>query len=69
MCDTKNRPRICHEPNEDVCGWFDQHIQCFAYPCAINAVNKCEACKMDHVEKVTLGKCPKTGSRPSDNMK
>jgi len=43
-----------------VCGWFSQNIQCFRYPCAINAGNPCEACQNENVEFWTEGDCPNT---------
>jgi hypothetical protein len=41
-----------------VCGWFNQSIQCFKYPCAMNYGNKCMACAAENVAYWTEGECP-----------
>ncbi len=67
MCDPKNRPQVCTEEYVGVCGWFGLNIQCIAYPCAMTHSTICKACSNTMVEKVTLGVCPKTGSKPPDD--
>ena len=51
--------QVCPAGGESVCGWYGVKIQCFAYPCAQNFVNSCEACKNENVDSLTLGSCPK----------
>ena len=41
-----------------VCGWFDESIKCFAYPCAQTFSNPCTACSNEKVEYWTEGECP-----------
>jgi len=49
---------ICTMEYAPVCGWFNQSIKCFKYPCAMTYGNKCQACAADNVEYWTEGKCP-----------
>ena len=42
---------------EEVCGWFNENIQCFVAPCAVTSTSICEACKDENVEKVTKFSC------------
>lgn len=52
---------VCTEEYMPVCGWFDPDVvQCFRYPCAINANNPCLACQTENVEFWTEGECPET---------
>lgn len=50
---------ICTLEYAPVCGWFDQGIKCFAYPCAAAYGNKCQACAAPNVAYWTDGECPK----------
>jgi len=51
---------ICTMEYRPVCGWFNQSILCFAYPCAQTYSNPCMACAEDKVAYWTEGECPKT---------
>lgn len=53
----KQRSGVCSERYIGVCGWFNENIRCFAYPCAITSANICEACKNPNVWRVTYGEC------------
>jgi len=44
-----------------VCGWFNESIKCFAYPCAQTFSNPCAACRDGKVSHWTAGDCPKVG--------
>jgi hypothetical protein len=57
---------ICTEEYNPVCGWSDETIQCFAYPCASTYGNACEASRVEHVNRYTFGECPSPGSAPSN---
>ncbi|MFA5856058.1 MAG: hypothetical protein WC867_01770 [Candidatus Pacearchaeota archaeon] len=49
---------ICTMDYDPVCGWFDDSINCFKYPCASTYSNACEACIKEDVEYHTPGNCP-----------
>jgi len=55
---------LCTMEYRQVCGWFDQTIQCFAYPCAQTYSNPCGACSNEAVAYWTEGECPAVGSSP-----
>lgn len=57
----QKKAEICTMDYIPVCGWFNQSIQCFAYPCASTYSNKCEACSDEKVASWTEGECPKPG--------
>lgn len=64
-CTPKQRlAQACTMEYNPVCGWFNQTIRCFAYPCAATYGNPCTACADDKVSYWTAGECPKTGSKP-----
>jgi hypothetical protein len=50
---------ICTKEFMPVCGWFNETIKCFKYPCAQTFSNKCMACISDNVDEYTEGECPK----------
>jgi putative hemolysin len=64
FCTDQRRAEICTKIGHPVCGWFDQSIKCFAYPCAQDFGNPCMACKNENVDYWTEGECPKVGSKP-----
>ena len=41
-----------------VCGWYNSEIDCDSYPCAARFSSICAACRLNYVEKVTMGRCP-----------
>ena len=43
-----------------MCGWFDENSNaiCDQKPCAVNASNECEACKITETIKYSKGHCP-----------
>lgn len=49
----------CTMDYNPVCGWFNQSIKCFKYPCAQTFSNICSACTNPTVEFHTPGECPK----------
>lgn len=51
--------QVCPEYYSATCGWFDQSIKCFKYPCADTFANPCFACADSKVEFYTSGECPK----------
>jgi hypothetical protein len=51
--------KACPEMYGPVCGWFNQTIKCFKYPCAQVYDNPCFACSNPTVEYYTPGACPK----------
>ena len=53
------RPEMCTMEYMPVCGWFNENIKCFKYPCAANYGNKCAACSDAKVKSWTQGECPK----------
>jgi len=53
---------ICTMEYHPVCGWFNQSIQCFAYPCAQTYSNPCMACAEEQVAFWTEGECPAPGT-------
>jgi len=53
---------VCPQAENQVCGWFNEKIQCFAYPCAQTYQNSCFACANENVAHWTDGVCPKAGS-------
>lgn len=57
--------QACPTLYKPVCGWFNQSIKCFAYPCAQTFDNSCFACADPKVEYWTEGKCPPVGGVPS----
>jgi hypothetical protein len=59
-CSAKQKAaQVCAEIYEPVCGWFNENIKCFKYPCASNYGNKCIACSQENVAFWTEGECPK----------
>lgn len=58
------RPQMCTMEYNPVCGWYNESINCFAYPCAGEYGNACSACGDSKVSRVTKGPCPKVGSTP-----
>jgi hypothetical protein len=60
-CDEGSRttPEYCTKIYSPVCGWFNQNIKCFKYPCAQTYSNACIACIDQKVERWTKGECPK----------
>ena len=50
---------VCTADYSPVCGWFNQSIKCFIYPCAQKYSNACSACANPTVEFYTIGECPK----------
>lgn len=58
-CNERERKGVCTREYKPVCGWFKKTVNCFKYPCAIDASNKCVACSNRDVEFATPGKCPK----------
>jgi putative hemolysin len=62
-CSPEEKARTaCTREYMPVCGWFNETIKCFAYPCAQTFGNKCEACAAENVDTWTEGECPKVGS-------
>ena len=57
-CDNVSRAASCNDVGDSVCGWFNQSVQCFKYPCAVEFPLRCEACKNPQVEYYTFGACP-----------
>lgn len=56
--DCISRVRNCPVSYDPVCGWFNQSIKCFRYPCAANYDNACLACSSPQVSHWTNGVCP-----------
>jgi hypothetical protein len=52
---------FCTMEYRPVCGWFNQTIKCFAYPCAQTYGNSCQACSAENVDYYTDGECPSVG--------
>ena len=50
---------LCYTVYSPVCGWFNENIKCFKYPCAATYSNDCNACKDEKVLYYTEGECPK----------
>jgi len=55
--DRKN-DTVCPSIVNPVCGWFNNNIQCFVYPCASTYSNSCIACMDSNVTYWTVGECP-----------
>ncbi|MFH1054997.1 MAG: Kazal-type serine protease inhibitor family protein [Candidatus Altiarchaeota archaeon] len=51
---------MCTKEYMPVCGWFNESIKCFAYPCANTYSNPCMACSDLKVGYYTVGECQKT---------
>ncbi len=51
------RPEVCTQLYDPVCGWFSENIQCPAYPCAQTYPNSCHACADSKVDYWTEGRC------------
>jgi hypothetical protein len=49
---------ICTMEYMPVCGWFNESIECFKYPCAATYGNGCQACADAKVAYWTSGECP-----------
>ncbi len=49
---------VCPASYEKVCGWYSEAVQCFAFPCAEDFSNSCEACKNLNVNWWSPGECP-----------
>jgi hypothetical protein len=56
--DEQKNAEVCTLEYAPVCGWFNQTIQCFKYPCAKDYGNKCQACSDAKVAYWTNGECP-----------
>jgi len=54
----QKKTQVCPEYYSATCGWFNQSIKCFKYPCAENFENPCFACAKENVEYYTEGVCP-----------
>jgi hypothetical protein len=50
--------QVCPEYYSATCGWFNQSIKCFKYPCAQTFDNPCFACSNPSVDYYTSGECP-----------
>lgn len=48
----------CPTLYDPVCGWFDNSIICYKYPCAETYSNSCIACADSKVKYWTSGECP-----------
>ena len=58
-CSAESRTAdVCYDLYKPVCGWFNQSIQCFKYPCAATYSNECFACQDPKVAYWTEGECP-----------
>lgn len=59
-CDSEfpERPDVCIEIYDPVCGWFGENIKCLTYPCAETFSNSCFSCSNGDVEYYTPGVCP-----------
>ena len=55
----KTRGEVCPEFYHQVCGWFNQNINCIKYPCAKEFSNECFACADKNILYWTNGECPK----------
>ena len=60
--DYDRKKEVCPQEEHPVCGWANEKIQCFAYPCASTYQNSCFACVNENVAHWTEGVCPKVGS-------
>jgi hypothetical protein len=59
-CSPESRnAEVCTMEYRPVCGWFNQSIKCFRYPCAATYSNPCFACADKKVDYWTEGECPK----------
>lgn len=56
-CEGKRNNLNCSKTNGEVCGWFNENIKCFAYPCAITKNNECEACSDNTISGYTMSSC------------
>ncbi len=61
FCTPEQRNAPTTEEYRQVCGWFGEKVQCFAFPCAIAAENPSKACANPDVEYYTDGECPPVG--------
>lgn len=67
-CSDSDRKKDCNGSTErTVCGWFNDSIKCFRYPCAITAKSVCEACNNENVAEVTDKDCEKQDDKPVSN--
>ena len=55
----QKKAEVCPEYYSATCGWFNQGVKCFKYPCAQEFSNPCFACAAENVEYYTAGECPK----------
>ena len=58
-CNEEQITDQCPTLKDDVCGWFNENINCLVFPCANDYINPCLACSDTNVEYYTFGKCPK----------
>lgn len=67
-CSDSDRKKDCSGSTErTVCGWFNDTIKCFRYPCAVTAKSVCEACNNENVAEVTDKDCEKQDDKPVSN--
>jgi hypothetical protein len=52
------KSEMCADNYEPACGWYNNSIQCFKYPCAQTFSNSCMACADKKVLFWTEGECP-----------
>jgi putative hemolysin len=64
LCTAEQRGQVaCTMDYNPVCGWFNESIKCFAYPCAQTYGNACGACADGKVAYYTKGECPTVGTK------
>lgn len=56
-CEGKRNNQNCSKTTGEVCGWFNENIKCFAYPCAITKNDECDACSDNSISGYTLSNC------------